>query len=96
MKQYITNALRVVSLAALFYIIYHQREQINTLKDGQSIYLQEDRSPTDDSLQTVIDMLRGDLYKANEENTRYELGLEQLKKSNPQVAEQLEDYIYGK
>lgn len=94
MKQYITNALRVTSLVALFYIIYHQREQIKTLESGQSVYLQQDKNPTDDSLQTVIDMLRGDLYKANEENTRYELGLEHLKKYNPQVAEQLEDYIY--
>ena len=93
MKNYINNFLRIASIAALFYIIYNQKQQIEKLKQNQSVYLQS-ASPADDSLNNVIDILRGDLYKANEENTRFNLGIEKLKQSNPQVAEKLEDYIY--
>lgn len=94
MKNYINGLLRLASVAALFYIIYNQRQQIIELKQKQSVYLQP-KSPADDSLNNVIDILRADLYKVNEENTRFNLGLERLRKQNPNVADQLEDYIYN-
>jgi translation initiation factor 2B subunit (eIF-2B alpha/beta/delta family) len=84
MKKYISAALSLASVGMLFYIIYHQKEQIQTLQSSQ---------PNVDSLHQVIDSLNNELFIQNTNTTRYETAIERLRENYPQAADQFDDCL---
>jgi hypothetical protein len=82
MKKYINAALSLASVGMLFYIIFHQKEQIKELKSSQ---------PNIDSLQYVVDSLRSEILSNEIEVSRYEIIFDRAEaEMSPECKEELE------
>ena len=84
MKKYINAALSLASVGMLFYIIFHQKEQIKELKSTQ---------PNIDSVQHVVDSLHDELFIQSTNVIRYEIAIETLRENYPQAAEQFDECL---
>jgi hypothetical protein len=84
MKKYINATLSLASVGMLFYIIFHQKEQIKELKTTQ---------PNIDSVQYVVDSLHDELFIQSTNVTRYEIAIEKLRENHPQAAEQFDECL---
>jgi hypothetical protein len=84
MKKYIGAALSLASVGMLFYIIFHQKQQIQILKSSR---------PNMDSIQHVVDSLHDELFIQSTNVTRYEIAIETLRENYPQAAEQFDDCL---
>jgi hypothetical protein len=84
MKKYIGAILSLSSVGMLFYIIFNQKEQIQTLKLSQ---------PNIDSIQHVVDSLHDELFIKHTELDRYNIGIEKLRENYPQAADQFDDCL---
>jgi hypothetical protein len=84
MKKYINATLSLASVGMLFYIIFHQKEQIKELKITH---------PNIDSVQHVVDSLHDELFIQSTNVTRYEIAIEKLRENHPQSAEQFDECL---
>jgi hypothetical protein len=84
MKKYINAILSIASVGMLFYIIFNQKEQIQTLKSSV---------PNIDSIHHVVDSLHDELFIKHTEVDRYEIAIEKLREDNPQAAEQFDECL---
>jgi hypothetical protein len=84
MKKYIGAALSLSSVGMLFYIIFNQKEQIQTLTSTR---------PNMDSIQHVIDSLHDENFIQHTELDRYDIAIERLRENYPQAAEQFDDCL---
>jgi hypothetical protein len=84
MKKYIGAILSLSSVGMLFYIIFHQKQQIQILKSSR---------PNMDSIQHVVDSLHDELFIQSTNVTRYEIAIETLRENYPQAAEQFDDCL---
>ena len=84
MKKYIGAILSLASVGMLFYIIFHQKEQIQTLKSSR---------PNIDSVQHIIDSLHDENFIQHTELDRYDIAIERLRENYPQAAEQFDDCL---
>ena len=84
MKKYIGAILSLSSVGMLFYIIFHQKEQIQTLRSSR---------PNIDSVQHIADSLGSELFIKHTELDRYEIAIERLRENYPQAAEQFDDCL---
>jgi hypothetical protein len=84
MKKYIGAALSLSSVGMLFYIIFDQKHQIQTLSSTR---------PNMDSIQHVIDSLHDENFIQHTELDRYEIAIEKLRENYPQAAEQFDDCL---
>jgi hypothetical protein len=84
MKKYIGAILSLSSVGMLFYIIFHQKEQIQTLKSSR---------PNIDSIQHIVDSLHDENFIQHIELDRYDIAIERLRENYPQAAEQFDDCL---
>jgi hypothetical protein len=84
MKKYIGAILSLSSVGMLFYIIFDQNNQIQTLKSSR---------PNIDSIQHVVDSLHDENFTQHIELDRYDIAIERLRENYPQAAEQFDDCL---
>jgi hypothetical protein len=84
MKKYIGAALSLSSIGMLFYIIFDQKHQIQTLTSTR---------PNIDSIQHVVDSLHDENFIQHTELDRYDIAIEKLRENYPQAAEQFDDCL---
>jgi hemoglobin-like flavoprotein len=91
MKKYIGPVLSLASVAMLFYIIFHQKEQIKELKT--SVHESTQKVQTVDSLHTVIDSLSSEVFTEHIRAERYEITLDRLRSEDSLTASIFEIYL---
>jgi hypothetical protein len=91
MKKYIGPVLSLASVGMLFYIIFHQKEQIKELKT--SVRESAQKVQTVDSLHYVIDSLSSEVFIEHTNYKRYELTLDRLRSEDSLTASIFEIYL---
>jgi hypothetical protein len=91
MKKYIGPVLSLASVGMLFYIIFHQKEQIKELKT--SVRESAQKVQTVDSLHYVIDSLSSEVFIEHTNYERYELTLDRLRSEDSLTASIFEIYL---
>jgi hypothetical protein len=91
MKKYIGPVLSLASVAMLFYIIFHQKEQIKELKT--SVRESAQKVQTVDSLHYVIDSLSSEVFIEHTNYERYEITLDRLRSEDSLTATIFEMYL---
>ena len=91
MKKYIGPVLSLASVAMLFYIIFHQKEQIKELKT--SVHESAQKVQTVDSLHYVIDSLSSEVFIEHTNYERYEITLDRLRSEDSLTATIFEMYL---
>jgi hypothetical protein len=84
MKKYIGTILSLSSIGMLFYILFNQKQQIQTLQSSK---------PNIDSLYKVIDSLNSEVFIEHTTVDRYDIAIERLREENPQAADQFEECL---
>jgi hypothetical protein len=84
MKKYIGAILSLSSIGMLFYIIFDQKHQIQTLTSLK---------PDMDSIQHVIDSLHDENFIQHTELDRYDIAIEKLRENYPQAADQFDECL---
>jgi hypothetical protein len=84
MKKYIGAVLSLSSIGMLFYIIFHQQQQIKISISSK---------PNIDSLHQIIDSLDSELFIKHTEVDRYEIAIDRLREENPQAADQFDECL---
>ena len=84
----------VVALVIIFGVITgYQNYKINTLESQSKIEVLVGGDIKEDSLITLTDSLRDELFIEKVTNGRYELTLEHLKEVNPKLGKEMEDWM---
>jgi len=91
MKKYIGPVLSLASVAMLFYIIFHQKEQIKELRTA--IHQSAQKMQTIDSLIRVNDSLVSEVFIEHTNYERYELTLDRLRSEDSLTASIFEIYL---
>jgi len=91
MKKYIGPILSLASVGMLFYIIFHQKEQIKELKT--SVRESAQKVQTVDSLHAVIDSLSSEVFIEHTNYERYEITLDRLRSEDSLTATIFEMYL---
>ncbi len=86
--KHIKAILSLASVGMLFYIIYHQREEIKQLKANTVV----DTLNIKHSNVEIIDSLNEEIFNLKAESGRNELSLEHLKETDPKAAEEFENF----
>jgi hypothetical protein len=91
MKKYIGPVLSLASVGMLFYIMFHQKEQIKELKT--SVRESAQKVQTVDSLHYVIDSLSSEVFNEHIRAERYEITLDRLRTEDSLAAAMFEIYL---
>ena len=91
MKKYIGPVLSLASVAMLFYIIFHQKEQIKELKT--TMHQNAQKMQTMDSLIRVNDSLVSEVFTEHIRAERYEVTLDRLRSEDSLTAAMFEIYL---
>jgi hypothetical protein len=91
MKKYIGPVLSLTSVGMLFYIIFHQKEQIKELRTA--IHQSAQKMQTIDSLIRITDSLSSEVFTEHIRADRYEITLDRLKSEDSLTATIFEMYL---
>ena len=89
MKRYLAPAFRIATALTLLYIIYHQKNELVSIKIGTSLAKHQR-----DSLIIVCDSLRSEMFVKDINISRYEFIMDRATgELNPECKEQIEKIV---